>query len=531
MNKIKALGQLRAFNLVLIALVLVVVGLVSVANSPKSAATGSCTSSATMTLSPSSQSVTVGSNLSVNVIVSDNTAGCSINGASTTVSYPSSLFNYVSFTPGTAFGINPGPSVSAGSVNFSLGSYSAIGNGSNVLATIVLQAKAAGSAPLSFSSICTGTTSSTCSAVTDYNTANQNDLSSTTGGTFTLAAAASGSSGGGTSGGSSGTSSAGSSTKSSGSTSSKSSSKSTTTSGSTSSTTPTTPTSTTTPQTGPKISSVTVSGVGDGQVTVTWTTDVPSTSIVNYGLGANYGLVAQDTTLTTSHKITLSAPNIVTGAKYYFDVSSVNSSGVSTTSSSQQFTTPGFSITIKVHDSSGKPLAGALVTMDNQTVTTNSSGQVTFTNVPAGEQQVVIKDNGKSTKGSVDVGKYNPTTHTYAAQNFSLTASRGGNSYAWILIVALVIIVLIVVMFIAPFPGGGNPFNKMLPPSMRHHAAAAGAGDGAAQPIVVSDPDSRGITPPSASSDVMPPTTVEPTESSSNDDHPDPGSVVPPSQG
>ena len=65
--------------------------------------------------------------------------------------------------------------------------------------------------------------------------------------------------------------------------------------------------------------------VTDTTATISWTTDEPATSVVNYGLSAGYGSSESDPGLTTSHSITLT--NLTPGVTYHFLVSSIDSSG------------------------------------------------------------------------------------------------------------------------------------------------------------------------------------------------------------
>ncbi len=80
----------------------------------------------------------------------------------------------------------------------------------------------------------------------------------------------------------------------------------------------------------PLISNVQVSAESDGTATVTWTTDTPSDSKVDYGTNsASLGSSKSNATLVTSHSVQLSGlgPN----ATYYFRVTSTNSGGKSRT--------------------------------------------------------------------------------------------------------------------------------------------------------------------------------------------------------
>jgi hypothetical protein len=89
---------------------------------------------------------------------------------------------------------------------------------------------------------------------------------------------------------------------------------------------------------GPVISAIAVSSITSASAVVTWTTDQPATSLVNYGTTTGYGTTSTlDPTLTTTHSVALAglAPNSI----YNFDVVSANSTGGSSTSANSTFTT------------------------------------------------------------------------------------------------------------------------------------------------------------------------------------------------
>ncbi|MDP9050626.1 MAG: fibronectin type III domain-containing protein [Acidobacteriota bacterium] len=88
----------------------------------------------------------------------------------------------------------------------------------------------------------------------------------------------------------------------------------------------------------PAISNVLASGISNTTATITWTTDQPSTSQVNFGTTTGFGSASPlNPTLMTSHTVTLIG--LTAGTTYDFDVVSANSSAVSTVSSNSTFTT------------------------------------------------------------------------------------------------------------------------------------------------------------------------------------------------
>ena len=82
------------------------------------------------------------------------------------------------------------------------------------------------------------------------------------------------------------------------------------------------------PPVAPLISKVASANLTTTSATITWTTDVPGNSLVNYGTTTNYGLSALDPTLSKTHSVTLT--RLASGTSYVFQVVSANPAGVST---------------------------------------------------------------------------------------------------------------------------------------------------------------------------------------------------------
>src|SRR5207248_5640882 len=91
---------------------------------------------------------------------------------------------------------------------------------------------------------------------------------------------------------------------------------------------------------GPVISGVSISGIGNSTATVSWSTDVPATSQVEYGTTTSYGAMTQvDTALLTGHTQTVNG--LAGGTLYHFRVRSKDSNGTETVSNDATFTTTG----------------------------------------------------------------------------------------------------------------------------------------------------------------------------------------------
>lgn len=73
------------------------------------------------------------------------------------------------------------------------------------------------------------------------------------------------------------------------------------------------------------ISLVSTGSITKNQAVISWTTDKPSDSTVNYGTNTNLGNTVQDANYVTQHEITLT--NLQSNTKYYFEVISNDQSG------------------------------------------------------------------------------------------------------------------------------------------------------------------------------------------------------------
>lgn len=86
------------------------------------------------------------------------------------------------------------------------------------------------------------------------------------------------------------------------------------------STPPATPTPT--PDLAPVISNLTVSDVTSSSVKVSWNTDKPATTVVDYGLTSSYGQEISDPNFVTSHSVTITS--LTANTTYHYDVISID---------------------------------------------------------------------------------------------------------------------------------------------------------------------------------------------------------------
>ena len=81
--------------------------------------------------------------------------------------------------------------------------------------------------------------------------------------------------------------------------------------------------------TSPVISSVSLSGMATSTTTVNWATNVDANSRVDYGTTTAYGSNVSDSTLVTSHALTLNS--LTCGTTYHYEITSVGSAGSAST--------------------------------------------------------------------------------------------------------------------------------------------------------------------------------------------------------
>jgi ribosomal protein S30 len=131
----------------------------------------------------------------------------------------------------------------------------------------------------------------------------------------------------------------------------------------------------------PIISNIQVSGVTKNSATLTWTTDQPADTFVDYGTTSSYGNWVRDSVLTTSHTIALT--NLALGTTYHFKVTSTNGYGFSSSSGDRTFETQ-------------KPLLTLVITSPSNGATINRSDVMvrgTVINAMGNETGVTV--NGK----------------------------------------------------------------------------------------------------------------------------------------
>jgi len=87
----------------------------------------------------------------------------------------------------------------------------------------------------------------------------------------------------------------------------------------------------------PAISNVQVTNIGSDSATITWATDAPADSTVDYGMSSSYGSQASSSTAVTSHSLTLSGLSATT--TYHYKLTSANAYGSAQTTDATFATT------------------------------------------------------------------------------------------------------------------------------------------------------------------------------------------------
>ena len=126
----------------------------------------------------------------------------------------------------------------------------------------------------------------------------------------------------------------------------------------------------------PVITDVAVSEITADSATVRWVTDLPSTSVVEYGATASYGSSSSDSTLQTSHQVVVT--NLSSETTYHFRVSSTNAYGFFTLSPDGIFRTlaPSSPVTIVINSPrDGESLLGTQTMVEGTVI--NATGQET----------------------------------------------------------------------------------------------------------------------------------------------------------
>lgn len=156
----------------------------------------------------------------------------------------------------------------------------------------------------------------------------------------------------------------------------------------------------------PKISEIKVSEISTNSATISWKTDKPTDSYLEYGLEKDsYFLNVSSSNFVTDHNLVVKGPLLVPGAKFHFRILAKDSQGSSAASEDGEFKLLGYQLKIKVVDNFGRPLKGADVVLysEPQQAKTDQNGEVIFLDVTPGKHLVVLRVDGLEKTAEVDV--------------------------------------------------------------------------------------------------------------------------------
>jgi hypothetical protein len=156
-----------------------------------------------------------------------------------------------------------------------------------------------------------------------------------------------------------------------------------------------------------QLTNISTQNVSYNTATITWVTNKPSSSFVEFGSTTKYGVNAQSSDATTNHSVALASSALLPGTLYHYRVRSTDADGNETFSKDYTFSTKGITLELFIKDQADNSIADAAVTLitqqGSQTATSDSTGKVTFKNVPPAEHTVITDIMGVSTTSKIAV--------------------------------------------------------------------------------------------------------------------------------
>ena len=145
----------------------------------------------------------------------------------------------------------------------------------------------------------------------------------------------------------------------------------------------------------PPVISATNADTSSTTATITWITDEPATSLVDYGTDNNYGTSVSDSNYVTSHSIELTG--LSSSTDYHFMATSEDASNNSASSVDTHFTT-----------TSPPALVSIAISPDSPSITEGSTQQFTVTGTYSDETNLVLTtdtwESFDSTVATIDAG-------------------------------------------------------------------------------------------------------------------------------
>jgi hypothetical protein len=424
-------------------------------------------STATMYLTPSSATVAIGDTFAVDIYEDSGTQD--VNAAKADLTYNPNILEYVSVTSSSAFSISASTSGGGGSVSIDRGAIPAV-TGPQIVATVTFKGKGGGTSAVNFGS-------GSKVLANSGPQANTNILTSTTGGNYTVPSPPPPPAPPPTPAPAPAPSPSPSPNPASPSPAPKTSPAPA----------PTPRTAPAKDATAPAITGVTVTDIGTTSALVTWYTNEPATSQVDYGITTNYELTNGNGLYVSTHKLSLSYKLLNPDTEFHYRVKSIDAAGNVATSGDQTFTTKAGNSTlaVKVVDQKNNPVKSAKVTIGK----TDKNGHATLSGLAPGTASLAVEYKGHKTTKSV---KVDPSTDSAVAQSVTVAIQVSKNYLPVILLPTLGLLGLAAAAF---FLNGGGP-------------KAGSSGD---EPFVVGG-GSGATTAPGGT--VTPPEALEPSASS-----------------
>jgi hypothetical protein len=183
------------------------------------------------------------------------------------------------------------------------------------------------------------------------------------------------------------------------------------------------------------------------QATIQFSTTVPTTTYILYGVGDDLSLQTATSSLSTDHTISLDPALLIPGEKYSYMIVSTTQDGVQTSTEKRTLQVKGLTVAVRVFDDAKKPLRKQKVTIHSepQTVTTDDNGTATFTNVVPGKHRVVYT-NGKEYAQSIQVSNNVKTVNGVATadvQNFAVIYDVSNHDTLYRIVIILILCLVI----------------------------------------------------------------------------------------
>lgn len=162
----------------------------------------------------------------------------------------------------------------------------------------------------------------------------------------------------------------------------------------------------------PEISDIRVLNLGIATATISWKTNEPADSQVEYGFvenraseQINYFLTADDEDALVDHQLELEPKKLISGYLYHFKVSSTDKAGNMAASSDQTFIVPGYPLEIEVTEVDSRKVSGARVSLLGLGVEgiTGDDGKVRFSDLPVGTFRVFVQEQDRFKEASVNL--------------------------------------------------------------------------------------------------------------------------------